>query len=181
VDGRGATVTAVADQRADYEQLYRTHHGRVLRLCQLLLSDPHEAEEVAQEVFLKLFRAHPGDGQVVAWGSWLTKVAVNACRDRRRTRWWKWWRERHVEFVEAGFAADVPTPEEAAVSNERQREIWRSFRELSTRQQEVFVLRYVEGWSTEDVATTLGLSTGSIKRHLYRAVHHLRAALRGPQ
>ena len=174
-------MTAVADQRADYEQLYRTHHGRVLRLCQLLLSDPHEAEEVAQEVFLKLFRAHPGDGQVVAWGSWLTKVAVNACRDRRRTRWWKWWRERHVEFVEAGFAADVPTPEEAAVSNERQREIWRSFRELSTRQQEVFVLRYVEGWSTEDVATTLGLSTGSIKRHLYRAVHHLRAALRGPQ
>jgi RNA polymerase sigma factor (sigma-70 family) len=67
------------------------------------------------------------------------------------------------------------------VSNERQREIWRSFRELSTRQQEVFVLRYVEGWSTEDVATTLGLSTGSIKRHLYRAVHHLRAALRGPR
>ena len=179
--GKDASVKAAADQGADYDQLYRTHHARVLRLCQLLLSDPHEAEEVAQEVFLKLFRAHPGDGQVVSWGSWLTKVAINACRDRRRSGWWKWWRERHVEFVETGFSTDLPTPEEAAVSNERRREIWNSFRELSTRQQEVFVLRYVEGWSTEEVAATLGLSTGSIKRHLYRAVHHLRTALRGRQ
>ena len=179
--GKDASVKAAADQGADYDQLYRTHHARVLRLCQLLLSDPHEAEEVAQEVFLKLFRAHPGDGQVLSWGSWLTKVAINACRDRRRSGWWKWWRERHVEFVETGFSTDLPTPEEAAVSNERRREIWNSFRELSTRQQEVFVLRYVEGWSTEDVAATLGLSTGSIKRHLYRAVHHLRTALRGRQ
>ena len=179
--GKDASVKAAADQGADYDQLYRTHHARVLGLCQLLLSDPHEAEEVAQEVFLKLFRAHPGDGQVVSWGSWLTKVAINACRDRRRSGWWKWWRERHVEFVETGFSADLPTPEEAAVTNERRREIWSSFRELSTRQQEVFVLRYVEGWSTEEVAATLGLSTGSIKRHLYRAVHHLRTALRGRQ
>ena len=179
--GKDASVKAAADQGADYDQLYRTHHARVLRLCQLLLSDPHEAEEVAQEVFLKLFRAHPGDGQVLSWGSWLTKVAINACRDRRRSGWWKWWRERHVEFVETGFSTDLPTPEEAAVSNERRREIWSSFRELSTRQQEVFALRYVEGWSTEEVAATLGLSTGSIKRHLYRAVHHLRTALRGRQ
>ena len=179
--GKDASVKAAADQGADYDQLYRTHHARVLRLCQLLLSDPHEAEEVAQEVFLKLFRAHPGDGQVLSWGSWLTKVAINACRDRRRSGWWKWWRERHVEFVETGFSTDLPTPEEAAVSNERRREIWNSFRELSTRQQEVFALRYVEGWSTEEVAATLGLSTGSIKRHLYRAVHHLRTALRGRQ
>jgi RNA polymerase sigma-70 factor, ECF subfamily len=176
---RGTSLKAAADERVDYDQLYRAHHGRVLRLCQLMLSDPHEAEEVAQEVFLKLFRAYPMDDHVVAWGSWLTKVTINACRDRRRSRWWKWWRERHTEFVEADLPAGTPTPEEAALNNERRGHIWSSFRELSARQQEVFVLRYVEGWSTEDVAATLGLSPGSIKRHLYRAVHHLRTALRG--
>ena len=49
---------------------------------------------------------------------------------------------------------------------------------LSARQQEVFALRYVDEWSTEEVAEMLGITTGSVKRYLFRAVHHLRRALR---
>jgi len=60
-------------------------------------------------------------------------------------------------------------------------QVWEEFRRLSARQQEVFTLRQLEGWSTEEVAASLGLSPGSVKRHLYRAVHGLRAALRGRQ
>ena len=53
------------------------------------------------------------------------------------------------------------------------------FGELSGRQQEVFVLRYLEGWSTEEVARTLAISEGSVKNHLFRAVHKiLREALK---
>ncbi len=44
------------DSPVDYDDLYRAHHARVLRLCRLLLSDPHEADDVSQEVFLKLLR-----------------------------------------------------------------------------------------------------------------------------
>ena len=71
------------------------------------------------------------------------------------------------------------TPEQEVLSSETRRRVWQSFRELSARQQEVFVLRQLEGWSTDEVAETLGLSPGSIKRHLYRAVHIMRKALRG--
>jgi RNA polymerase sigma-70 factor (ECF subfamily) len=178
-DKEDECVKAVADTPADYEQLYRAHHARVLRLCRLLLADRHEADDVTQEIFLRLFRTYATEDRAIRWGPWLTRVAVNACRDRRRSGWWKWWRVHHQEFVEADLPAGAPSPEQAALSNEVRRHVWRAFRELSARQQEVFVLRQLEGWSTDAVAETLGVSPGSIKRHLYRAVHHMRTALRG--
>jgi RNA polymerase sigma-70 factor (ECF subfamily) len=70
-------------------------------------------------------------------------------------------------------------PEDKTVSREERERIWKFFRTLSTRQQEVFALRYVEGWSGEEVADLLGMSSGTVKRHLFRAVRHLRHALGG--
>ncbi len=179
-------------EQAYYEQLYRTHYARVLRLCRLLLADSHEAEDVAQEVFLKLYRAHQAQRQPMAWGAWLTRVAVNACRDRRRSGWWKRWRasdggrwdeaisqepSAHEIFLAADLRKQVLTPEEEVISREAVGRIWRTFGKLSLRQQEVFVLRYLEGWSIAEVAKALGLTTGSVKRHLFRAVCHLRSAV----
>jgi len=96
-------VQAALSDRADYDRLYQTEHARVLRLCRLLLSDANEAEDVTQEVFLKLFQAVEA-GDSFAWAPWLTRVAVNACHDRRRSGWWKWWRREHQEFEEAQFS-----------------------------------------------------------------------------
>lgn len=70
-----------------------------------------------------------------------------------------------------------PTPEAAALTGETREHIWGAFRHLSQRQREVFVLRHLEDWSTQDVAEALGLSTGSVKRHLFRAVERLRKGL----
>jgi RNA polymerase sigma-70 factor (ECF subfamily) len=167
---------------ASYEDLYRVHYPRVVRLCGLLLADPHEAEDVAQEVFIKLLQASKTEVRTIAWEPWLTRVTVNACRDRRRSGWWKWWRapqpasdanvSSYLEHLSTG-----PTPEEEALSHEVYWRIWQIFRELPARQQEVFALRYLEGWSTDAVAEALGLSVGSVKQHLFRAVHRLRAAI----
>jgi RNA polymerase sigma-70 factor (ECF subfamily) len=169
----------VSDEQVPYEELYQTHRGRVLQLCRLLLSDPHEAEETAQEVFLKLFRESQVRHQSMAWGPWLTRVTVNACRDRRRSAWWRWWRDNQQEFQETDFSSHGLTPEAEILSREERKQIWHSFRELSPRQQEVFVLRHLEGWPTEDVAESLGVTVGSVKRHLFRAVRHLRKAVGG--
>lgn len=172
-------MSQVAHNSSDYDELYRVHSERVRRLCRLLLRDPDEAEDVRQEVFLKLFREQQTAGQAIAWERWLTTVTVNACRDRRRSGWWKWWRERHQEFDEGVLPTRRLTPEDEVSGAETVHRVWAEFRKLSARQQEVFTLRQVEGWSTDEVAANLGLSTGSVKRHLYRAVHHLRAALGG--
>ena len=72
-----------------------------------------------------------------------------------------------------------PTPEEDALTREVVGRIWQAFRELPSRQQEVFTLRYIEGWSTEEVADALRLNVGSVKQHLFRAVHRLRSVIGG--
>ena len=115
----------------------------------------------------------------MAWEPWLIRVTINACRDRQRSGWWKWLRPSKEEFQEADHPSHGQTLEEVVLGREVRTRVWRSLRELSPRQQEVFILRHVEGWSTVEVAENLGLTTGSVKRHLFRAVCHLRKALRG--
>lgn len=161
-----------------HEQLYREQYARILRLCRLLLSNQQEAEEVAQEVFLKLMQTRTVQ-QRDSWDAWLTQVAINACRDRQRSWWWRWRSEAPTEFIDMQLPSSDVTPEEATVNREQREMIWQFFRKLSTRQQEVFVLRYVEGWSDHQVAAMLGVTPGSVKQHLFRAVQHLRKALGG--
>jgi RNA polymerase sigma-70 factor, ECF subfamily len=191
---RVGSVNADPIEQTHYESLYHAHYRRVLQLCRLLLADAHEAEDVTQEVFLKLYRACQAQPPQMAWGPWLTRVSINACRDRRRSGWWKRWRGANGASRDERSSADTgphevwlgleahshgPTPEEEALSSELRAHIWRAFRKLSRRQQEVLVLRHLEGWSTEAVAATLGLSVGSVKQHLFRAIRRLRVAMGG--
>ncbi|HEV8673250.1 MAG TPA: sigma-70 family RNA polymerase sigma factor [Methylomirabilota bacterium] len=162
---------------ATYEELYARHYPRVLRMCRLLLADAHEAEEVGQEVFLKLHQALQTGAPLLSCGAWLTRVAVNACHDRHRAGWWKWWRERGERLDERHCGGMTRTPEDEAIGHETRGRIWRSFGGLPRRQREVFVLRQLEGFSTSEVAGMLGMSAGSVKQHLFRAIRHLRAAL----
>jgi RNA polymerase sigma-70 factor, ECF subfamily len=162
---------------ASFEGLYKAHQPRVQRLCCLLLKDSFEAEEVGQEVFLKVFRQFQNESWPDDWSAWISRVTVNACHDRRKSAWWKWWRSSSGELQLAEYPSAARSPEQEALGHEEQRRIWHSFRALSPRQQEVFVLRYLEGWSTEQVAEALAISTGSVKNHLFRAVHSMRKAL----
>src|SRR5262249_49253808 len=130
-----------------YDELYRAHHARVLRLCRLLLGDPDEAEDVGQEAVGVLFRACQSPRPDMAWGPWLTRVTVHACRDRRRSRWWRRWWMVADELDEGSVAAPGRSPEGEVLGAEQRRRIWRAFDCLATRQREVFVLRHVEGWS----------------------------------
>jgi RNA polymerase sigma-70 factor, ECF subfamily len=173
-----ARVSALPAEEDDFRDIYARHQVRVLRLCRLLLSDTEEAEETAQEVFLKAFRSYRGGQRPDAWDKWLTTVTINACRDRRRSSWWKRWRSRTEEFDEFRSPEHVHHSAEEEVSRRQTYKlVWGRFSKLSARQREVFALRHFEGWSTEEVAAHLGLSTGSVKQHLFRAVHELRKGI----
>jgi len=165
--------------RNSYEDLDVAQRPRVERLCRLLLADPTEAQDVAQEVLMKLFQAQQTRPETTTWNRWVTRVTVNACRDRRRSAWWRRFRSDDYVLREDDLISSAAGPEDAAIAGEVRRRVWAAFRQLSRRQQEVFALRHVEDLSTADVAETLGMSEGSAKRHLFRAVHRLRLALRG--
>jgi len=156
----------------DHDRIYRAHKARIFNLCRLLLRDPDEAEDVAQEVFLRAFERIDSHEAPKVWEAWLVRVAVNACRDRQRSAWWKS-RRRPGDLDELAPWLSVSS-EEQARSKEWQSRVWHALRALNNRQRNVFVLRYIEGWSTNDVAETLGLTTAAVKTHLFRAVRHLR-------
>jgi RNA polymerase sigma factor (sigma-70 family) len=178
---RPTRVDARLGRQEDFGTVVQVHAGRLRRLCRLLLADDQEAEEVVQEVFVKALESQGRQGPPEDWAPWLTRIAVNACHDRRRAGWWRRF-QRWSEQVETVPLVDGgPTPEDKAIGSEIQRRIWQAFRSLPSRQREVFVLRHLEGWSGPEIATALGLSTGSVKRHLFRAVHRLRATLGGPE
>jgi RNA polymerase sigma-70 factor, ECF subfamily len=168
-----------SDKPVSYEALYSAHYGEVLGLCRVLLANHHDAEEVAQEVFLKVYQKcqSMNQTQLMMWRPWLVRVSVNACRDRRRSGWWKLWRGTNEEYQEANYANSSKTPEETLLGRETQVRIWRAFEGLSARQREVFALRYMDEWSTEEVAQMLEITKGSVKRYLFRAVRHLRHVL----
>jgi RNA polymerase sigma factor (sigma-70 family) len=160
--------------------LLERHSGRLRRLCGLLLADGQEAEEVVQDVLVKALEALQRQGSPDDWGPWLTRIAVNTCRDRRRAGWWRRFRRWSEPIETVPLRHADPSPEELAIGAETRQQIWQSFRSLPDRQREVFVLRHMEGLSGPEIAHALGLSAGSVKRHLFRAVHRMRQTLGEP-
>jgi RNA polymerase sigma-70 factor (ECF subfamily) len=162
-------------QQLDHDAIFRTHRARILGLCRLMLRENEEAEDVTQEVFIRAFE-HLRNGEPPAvMEAWLVRVAVNACRDRQRSGWWKYLR-KHADLDEIVPPAGRSSESEA-ITRERETRIWRQLGALKSQQRNVFVLRYIEGWSTAEVAESLNLTEGSVKTHLFRAVRHLRKAL----
>jgi len=172
-------VNTAARVPPSLDALYRAHREGVLRLSRLLLADADEAADAVHDVFLRVaraFQAAPPDD----WNAWITRVTVNVCRDRRRSGWWRWWRRHGVELDPNETPGPGATPEQEAVRREEHGRVWAVLRRLPARQREVFVLRHLEGFATNDVAALLGIASGSVKRHLFRAVHALRRALGEP-
>lgn len=171
------TVRTAVATMTHSDDLHRAHRQRIARLCQVLLADPDEAADASQEVFAKLCQAVATETRPMDWSAWLTRVAVNACRDRRRSGWWRWWRERGVGLDQAELRGLVRTPEDEVIGRETQLRVWHAVCALPPRQREVFALRQIDGRSTDEVAALLGISAGSVKQHLFRAVHTLRRAM----
>jgi RNA polymerase sigma-70 factor, ECF subfamily len=168
-------VSSMAFKPITAEVLYREHQQRIGRLCLMLLGNPEEARDVAQDVFVKAVQQHGTSGEPRDWSAWLTRVAVNACHDRRRSGWWKWWQRDGRELDDRDLIAGGP--EDYAVRVQHRVAIWRAMRLLTERQREIFVLRQIEGWSTVETAEALNVSVESVKLHLFRATRRMRAAL----
>lgn len=169
------TLHQKSDIAVDHERIYRTHRVRILNLCRLLLRDPDEAEDVMQEVFLRAFERLDSEEAPAVWEAWLVRVAVNACRDRQRSSWWK--SRRKPGDLDELAAQLSRSSEDEMRGRELQRRVWKQLSALNSKQRSVFVLRYIEGWSTGEVAETLGLSVAAVKTHLFRAVRYLRKAV----
>jgi RNA polymerase sigma-70 factor (ECF subfamily) len=162
--------------------MVREQH-RIYLLCLRLLRDADDADTATQDTFLRAHVAlRRGEaGLIRSPEQWLTRIAVNQCLDRMRSRTWKFWRRRVPEDDERAVLelarADSLAPDRAILAREIAARITRSVRRMSPRQQAVFLLRHEEDKSLEEIGGLLGLDIGTVKAHLSRALIRLRRDL----
>lgn len=160
--------------RAAFAELYDTHVDSVYRYLLYRVREPSDAEDLCSEVFTRAFaNIHRYRWQGKSFLAWLYTIARNAVTDRRR-------RERPtVEIDNAfGLAEDGPTAHERAVHGEAVDALRGAVRHLTTEQQEVLVLRFVENRSSREVAKILGKNEGAIRALQFRALGRLRKLMR---
>lgn len=158
------------DQRA-FRRLLELHHQQVYRTAYALTADADEAADIAQETFLKAWRALPGFRGDAALRTWLTRLALNTARDHLRRR-----RARAILGTlrgGAGRAGDDP----AVVVADRD-ELRRALGQLSAQGREVVALRYGRDLSLAEIAALLDCPEGTVKSRLHGALARLRVLLR---
>ena len=151
----------------------------VYRVAYQFAGNHYDAEDIAQDVFIKVHRSLPRFRQDAQFTSWIYRIAMNACIDHRRRQSptrdavsSEEAEQRMLNTVEEG-----PGPEVRAYAGELGSVLESAIGRLPQGQRIVFVMRHYEGLKLEEIAAALGLAEGTVKRQLHAAVHRLRAAL----
>ena len=156
------------DARETLDQWMILHGSRLLRLCTMNLRDASLAQDAVQDTFMKAFRQFHrfrGDADPLTW---LTAIAMNVCRDYRRTAWFRHV-DRRVEADALPSAADFPVPDSTVL---------RAVTALPPRYREVILLRYYQDMKQKDVAAALGVSERAVRQRLTKANQILREQLK---
>jgi RNA polymerase sigma-70 factor (ECF subfamily) len=161
---------ARGDQLA-YRELSRRHLPAMLGLARRVLGNAADAEDVVQEAMLRVWTHAPRWQPLAAFRTWLTRVVVNLCLDRKRRRPW-------VALEAAGEIVDpMPGVTEKAEQNERERLLSAAIEELPARQRSAILLTYSEGMSNAQVAEILDTSVSAVETLLIRGKQNLRVRL----
>ena len=160
--------------RAAFAELYDTHVDSVYRYLLYRVREPSDAEDLCSEVFTRAFaNIHRYRWQGKSFLAWLYTIARNAVTDRRR-------RQRPtVDLDHAyGVAEEGPTAHDRAALSESVDALRGAVKHLTTEQQEVLTLRFIENMSSRQVAKMLGKNEGAIRALQFRALGRLRKLMR---
>jgi len=177
------TNLQVLPDTRDFGSWVTSEQKRVFLLCRRMLQDAEDADSATQDTFLKAWQAlnRPESKDLVDPGKWLTRIAVNTCLDRLRSRRWQFWRKRPDSEDEATILALAPATdpnaEDAVFANQIGERLERALTKLSLRQRAAFTLRHYEDRSLAEIAEVLDLDIGTVKVHLFRALAKLREEL----
>jgi RNA polymerase sigma-70 factor (ECF subfamily) len=173
--GEAVTEGAPEWELPTWEEIVRKHSPRVYRLAYRLTGNPHDAEDLTQEVFVRVFRSlssyTPG-----TFEGWLHRITTNLFLDTAR-------RKQRIRFE--GLAEDVaqrlpgkdPTPAQAFDERHMDSDVQAALKALPPDYRAAVVLCDIEGFSYEEIAATLGVKLGTVRSRIHRGRAQLRAAL----
>ncbi len=172
--------------RKAFEQIYQMYHRRIYNAVYGMLSDADDAQDVTQDVFIRLHDALPTLRADEAFSTYLYRIALNLCRDRAR-------RKKRVRFqsmdtprtdsegeVEPMEFPDLgKLPEETIAGEELQKRVRQAVQNLSEDHKAVIVMHHFQGMEVNDIARILDVPTGTVKSRLARGRDQLHRKLRG--
>jgi RNA polymerase sigma-70 factor (ECF subfamily) len=179
-----ATANEIAAQ--DFSSVVQSHRPQIFRFLLASTRDYDLAETLTQECFLKAHRNWSGFRGDSSAMTWLMRIAINLQKDHWRNRRMQFWRLTQTNSVELDEAGEwLPSGERSAeqklLAREQVAHVWQAVKGLSERQRTVFLLRYVEEQELSEIARATGLSEGTVKAHLSRALAKVRTDRRGNQ
>ena len=180
-------MTAKAAEEAaalEFARIVESHRPQIFRFLLASMRDVDLAETLTQECFLKAHRnwkSFRGESSAMTW---LMRIAINLQKDYWRNRRIQFWRQTRSNAVDLDEASEwLPNGERSAeqqmLAREQVAQVWQAVKGLSERQRTVFLLRYVEERELSEIASATGLSEGTVKAHLSRALGRVRTELRG--
>jgi len=154
----------------ELENLMELYGDEIKRFCTLQLRDPFQAEDAAQDTFVKAWKALDTFRNESSQKTWLMHIAVNTCRDYQRTGWF-----RHMD------RRIVPEdlPEQSREDEVPDGEVTEAIRSLPARLRTMILLRYYEGLSLKETAAAAGISLATAKRQISKANQLLHERLEG--
>ena len=172
-----------------FDELVRRHQRTVYNVAYRVVGDTHEASDVAQEVFIRAYRALGNFRGQAKFSTWLYHIAVNTAKNHLRS----WSRQHRLQTVSLEGPADEEaeeerpvvqvadpsaSPREAAGSRDVAEQVQAALQELPVTYRTVLVLRDLQGLSYEEVAAIVRAPLGTVKAHIHRGRLLLREALR---
>ncbi|MBS4008287.1 MAG: sigma-70 family RNA polymerase sigma factor [Clostridium sp.] len=164
-----------------YDRLMQRYEKRVYALCFRMAGNQDDAADLAQEAFLKAFRALPSFNGQAQFSTWLYRIVTNTCLDERRRQARRpqlFSLDKPLNTEDGQLALTLPAeasdPLATALSQETEIEIRTLLSMLPAEQRIVLVLRDMEGYSYDEIARMLNLNGGTVKSRLNRARRKLR-------
>jgi len=158
-----------------FEEIVSKYQDKVYNLCRYMLGNADDAEDAAQDVFLKAYRALPKFLPDASLYTWLYRIATNTCIDYKKKPIFEslFGDSGEGERLIHDRASDAPSPEKLYQSKQIGQALQESLGKLSPKLRAIIILKEIEELSYEEIADTLEISIGTVKSRIARAREEL--------
>ncbi len=169
------------DQNA-YADIVNLYQHKLYQICYRMLGNKQEAEDIAQEAFVRAYINLHSYDQKRKFSTWIYRIATNLCIDRIRKKKPDYYLDAEVAGTDgldmySQIAADEQLPEEAAMQMELQDRIQYEISRLPDKYRSVIVLKYIEELSLQEISEILDMPLGTVKTRIHRGREALRKQL----
>jgi RNA polymerase sigma-70 factor (ECF subfamily) len=172
----------VISELDDIDELVRLHQARIRRFVTYSTGDPDLAETITQDTMLRAFKGRESFRGDCSLSTWLTGIAINVTRDHLRSGRYKFWKHLKTSSVDVHEMAsylpsDAVSPERRVLAKERVKELYAVLEDLSYNQRTVFLMRFSEEISVDEISEILGMAVNTVRTHLHRALKAVRTRM----